>query len=195
MAKTATAPPPMVTSRRVALENELFTLKCQLGEAVIERDACKLDELPLDGPLAQIRSIEQEIANCEGALVELQRREERRTKEEKAEAERIAQAIEMNIRGQIHVLVLEGDKHISDLHDWGLRMAAAIAAGRGLGNDTLNHQLNEINRGLRLFLGHALKNYPGFDTGATPFLHLDERKFASIFPDPKTSTPPKRKAK
>jgi len=74
----------------------------------------------------------------------------------------------------------------------GARTMAGVAAGRGLGDQTLNYQCSEITRGLRVFLGHALKQFPGMDTNAGPFLHLDGRTFEDIFPDPATSTPTRK---
>jgi hypothetical protein len=91
--------------------------------------------------------------------------------------------------------VQEGGQHIATMQDWGARTLAAVAACRSLGNETLNYECAQITRGLRVFFGHALRGFPGMDSGAGPFLHLDDRTFKEIFPDPATSTPTKRKAK
>lgn len=185
----------LTANPKVQLEVARQKQRQLLGEAELERDACAADGLPLDEPLAKIAAAKQAIENCDGGLAELARRADRATQAEKDAARRIHDAVNHNVRSQIYTLAVEGGGHIGTMRDWGARLNAAVAAGRALGDETLQYQCAELTRGLRYFLGHALKSFPGMDTGQSAFLHLDERTYSSMFPDPATSTPAKKKAK
>jgi len=73
-------------------------------------------------------------------LAELQRRADKATEAEKRGAQRIQDPIELSIQTQIHTLVLECDRCIAEVRDWGLArwLRSLRVVGSGIKPSTIN---------------------------------------------------------
>lgn len=76
----------------------------------------------------------------------------------------------------------------------GKRMISAANAVIVFGDPTASYQATKLINSLRPYIGHALRQFPGFNTGVNPWLKMDQNKFEDLFPDPdpKNSPPAKK---
>ena len=173
------------TDPKVALDVKLQSHRQHLAMAKREKDAFVADNLDIPPKIfSTIQLHQQGIEDCLGGLAELARRAEAMTATEKAAGLAQAAAINFNVRQQLRALVVEETRLIADQQDWGRRTMATVTLARGLGDDALIYECAQITRGLRFYLGYALRQFPGMDGGVTPFLKLDEKTFESVFPEP-----------
>lgn len=172
----------MTTDPMTELEVTLRARQQALGKISAQREDAELDGLDHADLTQQVDVLKKEIDEIQRKQRALARRAARATEEEKAAAKHRREAIVQNVAMQIAELMAEGGGHVRTLKDYGARLTAALNAGQSLDDEVLRFQCNKIRLSFRVYLLHAIQQFPGCNLGLAPFMGLEDKHFEDLAP-------------
>ena len=171
------------------LENPILEIDAKLKHLELRCGAIQehIDEAELDGLdhadlKQQVDMLKKEAEALQRKKRALERRAAHATQDEKAAAKHRRDAIIQNVAMQIADLMAEGGGHVRTLKDYGARLTAALNAGQSLDDEVLRFQCNKIRLAFRVYLLHAIQQFPGCNLGLAPFMGLEDKHFEDLAP-------------
>lgn len=172
----------LTTDEKTELEVRLLARKQALGKLEVRLEDAALDGAGTEALEEQVLTLTKEIDDLTRRKRALERRATRATQDEKAAATQRREAIIQNVAMQIADLMAEGGGHVRTLKDYGARLTAALNAGQSLDDEVLRFQCNKIRLSFRVYLLHAIQQFPGCNLGLAPFMGLDAKRFEDLAP-------------
>ena len=172
----------ITTDPMTELAVDLKQKTMELSRIEIQLEDASLDGVGVEDLEQRVLILEKEIDALGRKQRALKRQATRATQEEKAAATHRRDAIIQNVAGQIADLMAEGGGHVRTLKDYGARLTAALNAGQSLDDEVLRFQCNKIRLAFRVYLLHAIQQFPGCNLGLAPFMGLEDKHFEDLAP-------------
>lgn len=172
----------LTTDEKTELEVRLLARKQALGKLEVRLEDATLDGAGTEALEEQVLTLTKEIDELERKQRALTRRAAKSSQEEKAAAKDRAAAIQYNLASQAVERVQGVGRKIAELGEEAANLLAVLNAAQALDDELLRFECNKIRLSLKAYVLYAIRPWPGCDTGLTPFLKLDAKRFEELAP-------------
>ena len=172
----------LTTDPMTELEVTLRARQQALGKLEVRLEDAALDGAGTEALEEQVLTLTKEIDDLERKKRALTRRAAKASVEEKTAAKDRAAAIQYNLASQAVERVQGVGRKIAELGEEAANLLAVLNAAQALDDELLRFECNKIRLSLKAYVLYSIRQWPGCDTGLTPFLKLDAKRFEELAP-------------